>query len=77
MVVYRVKGCKSRSRKSSDPTDLVLPSLHRFPAENEKERRKKWIINFGSDNLPKETRICDLHFTPDQFEIDHQVRQVS
>ena len=77
MVVCHVKGCKSRSRKFSDPTDLVLPLLHRFPAENEKERCKKWIVNFGSDNLPKETTICVLDFTPDQFEIDRQVRQVS
>ena len=68
MVRCIVNGCESNKKR---PSGGDLPQLHRFPKE--KERLDRWIINIGQD-IPKDPRICDRHFTDNQFEIDLKVQ---
>ncbi|ROI33883.1 Transcription factor E2F6 [Anabarilius grahami] len=51
---------ESKGNKRSDV------SLHSFPSD--KKRRKEWEEACGRINLPKDPRLCSLHFSPDAFE---------
>ena len=62
MVRCSVEGCK--------PPDGA--KVHRFPKE--KERWDIWMRNAKIPSDKKDPRICDLHFTEEQFEIDKKVR---
>ena len=68
--------CQSRSRRSTDSADAVFPSFHKIPSEEESERRALWLKVADLNRLSecKDARICDNHFTADQFEIDRQVK---
>jgi len=57
-----VFGCFSSSRK--EPRDFTINkplTFHNFPANP--SIRKKWVHFCGrADKLPKDPRICSLHF---------------
>uniref|UniRef100_A0A669C549 Uncharacterized LOC109201326 n=1 Tax=Oreochromis niloticus TaxID=8128 RepID=A0A669C549_ORENI len=55
-------GCNFQS-KGNKGTDV---SLHSFP--HEKARRKQWEDACGRVQLPKDSRLCSRHFSPDAFE---------
>ena len=57
-------------------------SFFRLPSEKkDKVRRQTWLNNIKRpiDNLPplQNVRLCTLHFTEDQFDVDLKVKNIS
>lgn len=63
-----VPGCKNRT-ESGKPFYSV--PIGKSPSE--RRRRLRWLLRMGRDKpAPRGTRICEDHFTDDQFEDYHQ-----
>ena len=67
MPVCAAVGCRSRSGGKV--------SLYTVPpdTDGERGRRERWIHFLKRENPPKDFRVCALHFTEDQFEVDMKV----
>lgn len=74
MVSCSAVGCNSRSKtKKNQEAESV--SFFSLPKDN--NLRKIWVSKIKRDDLPKDTRICHLHFTEDSFQRDLKVSTVA
>ena len=65
MGICAAVNCSNKSNKSKGITLFSLP-------KNE-DMRKKWLVNLKRDNLPKDVRICSVHFEESCFKRDLEV----
>ena len=67
-MVWRIAvGCNS----NSFVPNRVKSSFYGLPKDD--TLKKKWLQNIKRENLPKDKKLCHLHFTEDCFERDMRV----
>ena len=67
-----VPDCLNRDGGKSKAKLYMLPTK-----KIDQQRKQQWIANICRENLPPQDsrfRVCEAHFTEDQFEFDLQVR---
>ena len=63
-----VVGCNNNTFKKNRDKDV---SFFRIPKDGSLKRR--WVQNIKRENLPKDPKICHLHFEESYFKRDLQV----
>lgn len=66
MVICAAVNCSNNTNKQSNITFYRLPS-------NNNSLKQQWLTKLRRENLPKDIRVCSVHFEESCFKRDLEV----